>query len=84
MRLQVWRPLAGPVEDSPLAMADVTTVDQNDLLTSLLHFPGRTGEVYSVAHNPAHRCAHSVDNEVSGQAGSLQAPGRRAAASMLL
>ncbi|KAK9843127.1 hypothetical protein WJX74_007373 [Apatococcus lobatus] len=53
--IQVWRPLAGPVEDSPLAMADAATVDQDDLLTNTLHFPGRTGEVYAVAHNPAHR-----------------------------
>ncbi len=53
--LQIWRPLAGPVDDSPLAMADAATVEQSDLLTNTLHFPGRTGEVYAVAHNPAHK-----------------------------
>ncbi|KAK9859835.1 hypothetical protein WJX84_000544 [Apatococcus fuscideae] len=53
--IQAWRPLAGPVDDSPLAMADASTVDPGNLLPNALHFPGRTGEVYAVAHNPAQR-----------------------------
>ena len=59
--VQAWRPLAGPVDDSPLAMADAATVHQDDLLASLLHFPGRTGEVYAVAYNPAHRYVSCLD-----------------------
>jgi len=52
---QVWRPLRGPVQDSPLAVCDAATTKQADLLATSLHFPDRTGEVYNVMHSPEHR-----------------------------
>ena len=52
---QVWRPLRGPVQDSPLAVCDAATTKQADLLATSLHFPDRTGEVYNVMHSRDHR-----------------------------
>ncbi|KAK9817716.1 hypothetical protein WJX72_001133 [[Myrmecia] bisecta] len=53
--VQVWRPLRGPVQDSPLGMIDASTVAKEDLLPYTLHFPGRTGYNYGVAPKPNHR-----------------------------
>ena len=46
---QVWRPLVGPVDDSPLGMLDVASIDQDDYLSHTLYFPGRTGYNFTLA-----------------------------------
>ncbi len=51
----MWRPLKGPVDDSPLTMIDASTVDKADLMQYALHFPKRTGYNYAVSHNPKHK-----------------------------
>lgn len=53
--INLWRPIRGPLRDSPLAMADGTTVAADDLVASDLIYPNRNGETYSVKFNPAHR-----------------------------
>ena len=53
--LQVWRPLRGPVYDSPLGMLDAATVGKEDLLEYSLIFPGRKGYNYAAQYNPNHR-----------------------------
>lgn len=53
--INVWRPLIGPLRDSPLAMADARTVSPEDLVASDLVYRDRVGETYSVRFNPAHR-----------------------------
>jgi hypothetical protein len=53
--INLWRPIRGPVRDTPLAMADGTTVAQEDLVASDLIYPNRSGETYSVKYNPNHR-----------------------------
>ena len=53
--MNVWRPITGPVRRAPLALADATTVSPDDLLATDQVFPGRVGEIYQVAHNPAQR-----------------------------
>ena len=55
MVTQVWRPLRGPVDDSPLGMVDAASVAKEDLLPYTLHFPGRTGYNYAAKYNPEHR-----------------------------
>ena len=55
MVMQVWRPLRGPVDDSPLGMVDAASVAKDDLLPYTLHFPGRTGYNYAAKYNPEHR-----------------------------
>lgn len=53
--INLWRPIRGPVRDTPLAMCDGLTVAPGDLVASDLIYPGRSGEIYSVNYNPGHR-----------------------------
>jgi len=53
--INVWRPIVGPVLQKPLALCDARTVAREDLVRSDLIHPGRKGEIYSLAPNPAHR-----------------------------
>jgi len=53
--VNVWRSIAGPVTDTPLAFADARTVADADWIATDLKYPDRTGEVYRIAFNPAHR-----------------------------
>lgn len=57
--VQVWRPLRGPVEQSPLGMIDGATVVPEDYHSYRLEFPGRTGYNYAVSHNPNHRWVYT-------------------------
>lgn len=52
--VNVWRSIAGPVLDTPLAVCDARTVSPEELVASDLHYPGRSGEIYLVAHSPRH------------------------------
>jgi hypothetical protein len=53
--VNVWRPIRGPVEESPLAVCDAQSMVQNDFVKHVLRYRDRDGEVYSVAFNPNHR-----------------------------
>jgi hypothetical protein len=53
--VNVWRPIRGPLRDAPLAVCDATTVDFTDFVPSDLVYRDRTGEIYRVTYNPAHR-----------------------------
>ena len=53
--INLWRPIKGPLQDSPLAVCDATTIHSDDLVPSDLVYPHRVGETYSVKHNPTHR-----------------------------
>ena len=53
--VNLWRPIAGPVRDMPLAVCDTTTVAPGDLVASDLLYPDRRGETYQVRFNAAHR-----------------------------
>ncbi len=52
--INLWRPIRGPLQDSPLAVCDARTVDLADLVPSDLIYRERVGETYSVTYNPAH------------------------------
>src|SRR5271169_6265121 len=52
--INLWRPIRGPLQDSPLAVCDARTVDAADLVPSDLVYRERVGETYSVMYNPAH------------------------------
>jgi hypothetical protein len=57
-RLQIinlWRPIRGPLLDSPLAVCDARTVKPSELVASDLVYPNRAGETYSVKYNPDHQ-----------------------------
>ena len=53
--INLWRPIKGPLQDSPLAVCDATTIRADDLVPSDLVYPHRVGETYSVRYNPAHQ-----------------------------
>jgi len=53
--VNVWRPIRGPVLDSPLALCDARTFTDDDLIASDLVYPHVRGETSSVAYNPSHR-----------------------------
>ena len=55
IQINVWRPIRGPVERSPLALADASSVRQDDLIATDQVFPDRVGEIYNMAHGPSQR-----------------------------
>ncbi|GAB4357397.1 MAG: CmcJ/NvfI family oxidoreductase [Kiloniellaceae bacterium] len=55
LQVNVWRPIRGPVERAPLALADAASVRAQDLIATDQVFPDRVGEIYHLAHHPAQR-----------------------------
>ncbi len=53
--INIWRPIRGPLLDTPLAVCDAATVKPEQLVASDLIYPTRVGETYSVTFDPAHR-----------------------------
>ena len=53
--VNVWRPIRGPVLDSPLALCDARSFSDDDLIASDLVYNHVRGETSSVAYRPSHR-----------------------------
>jgi hypothetical protein len=53
--VNVWRPIRGPVLDSPLALCDARSFTSEDLITSELVYAHVRGETYRVEYRPEHR-----------------------------
>ena len=61
--VNLWRPIIGPIVDTPLALCDSRSVADGDLIpTDIHHFgeddldvPRHTGHIYSLRHNTGHR-----------------------------
>lgn len=53
--VNVWRPIRGPVESAPLALADASSVPAQDVIAADLIYEDRVGEIYYAAYNPDHR-----------------------------
>ena len=61
--INVWRPIAGPVQDRPLAICDARSAKLEDFIpTEIQHFleddletPHLIGQIYSFRHNPDHK-----------------------------
>jgi hypothetical protein len=51
----LWRPISGPVLDSPLTLCDAQSLSEENLIASDLKYPDRTGETYAITYNPAQR-----------------------------
>jgi hypothetical protein len=51
----LWRPIRGPVLDSPLTLCDAQSLEAENLIASDLKYPDRTGETYSITYNPNQR-----------------------------
>jgi hypothetical protein len=52
--IQVWRPIRGTVMIDPLGICDGRTIPQQGFILVQRRYKYRTGEVYHIAHNPAH------------------------------
>jgi hypothetical protein len=59
--INLWRPIRGPLLDTPLALCDAASVAPDDLVASDLIYPNRNGETYSVKFNPDHRWFYFPD-----------------------
>ncbi len=53
--INVWRPIRGPVQESPLAVCDARSITQEDFIPTDLVYRDRKGEIYLVAFSPSHR-----------------------------
>src|SRR5499427_3094225 len=53
--INLWRPIRGPVLESPLTLCDAQSLAEEDLIASDLKYPDRTGETYSITYNPNQR-----------------------------
>jgi hypothetical protein len=53
--VNVWRPIRGPVLDSPLALCDARTFSDDDLIASDLVYAHVRGETSRVEYRPTHR-----------------------------
>jgi hypothetical protein len=53
--VNVWRPIRGPLFDAPLAVCDATSLAEGDLVAQDLIYRDRSGEIYGLTYNPAHR-----------------------------
>ncbi len=51
-QVNVWRPITGPVERTPLALAAADSIATDELIAVDQIFPDRTGEIYQLAHAP--------------------------------
>lgn len=65
--VNVWRPLRGPVRDSPLAVCDYRSVNKEDCVPTDVIFPDYLGETYHFWPNPNHRF-YFIDEQQADEA----------------
>jgi hypothetical protein len=53
--IQVWRAIDQPIQANPLAIADASSVEPDDLLIAERRYPNRVGQTYRLKYNPRHR-----------------------------
>jgi hypothetical protein len=53
--INIWRPIRGPVERSPLAICEYGAIEDKDLIAAERHYQGRIGGVYNLAYNSGQR-----------------------------
>ncbi len=53
--INVWRPIRGPIESSPLALCDARSLGVDDIVPMDLVYRERVGEIYGFLYNPKHR-----------------------------
>ncbi len=55
VQINIWRPIVGPVQRAPLALADAQSIAPRELVATDQVFPDRVGEIYQVAYAPDQR-----------------------------
>jgi hypothetical protein len=56
--VNIWRSIATPVLDAPLALCDARTIHAGDLVSADVRYPDRTGEIYLGLHSSNHRWSY--------------------------
>jgi hypothetical protein len=64
LQVNLWRPIRGPVRDTPLALCDAASVAPDALRVVELRYPERTGEIYYLMHEPGQRWYFASDMSV--------------------
>jgi hypothetical protein len=59
--INIWRPIRGPLQDTPLAVCDARSVQPDDLVPLDLIYRDRTGEIYMVRYSGRHRWYYAPD-----------------------
>jgi hypothetical protein len=54
-QINVWRPIRGPIESTPLALCDADSIEAKDFVPSDLIYRDKVGETYRFTYNPNHR-----------------------------
>ncbi|MEQ8335295.1 CmcJ/NvfI family oxidoreductase [Nisaea sp.] len=55
VQVNVWRPIRGPVQRSPLALADATSIAPATMVATDQVFPDRVGEIYHLSYDKDQR-----------------------------
>jgi hypothetical protein len=53
--INVWRPIRGPIESTPLAICDAQSIEPGDFVPTDFVYRDKIGEVYRFKYNPKHR-----------------------------
>jgi len=53
--INVWRPIRGPIESTPLAVCDAQSIESEDFVPTDFIYRDKVGEVYRFIYNPHHR-----------------------------
>jgi hypothetical protein len=56
--INVWRPIRGPIESTPLAVCDAKSIAPDDFVPADFVYRDRVGEVYRFTYNPNHRWSY--------------------------
>jgi hypothetical protein len=56
--INVWRPIRGPIESTPLAVCDAQSIDAKDFVPTDFVYRDKVGEVYRFTYNPQHRWSY--------------------------
>ena len=56
--INVWRPIRGPIESTPLAICDAQSIDPKDFVPTDFVYRDKVGEVYRFTYNPNHRWSY--------------------------
>jgi hypothetical protein len=65
--INVWRPIRGPIESTPLAICDAQSIEPRDFVPTDFVYRDKVGEVYRFTYNSNHRWfyfPHLERNEV--------------------
>lgn len=65
--INAWKPISGPVEESPLAVLNAEGLQPDDMVETDLLYPDRVGRIYSFHWSTLHRWyyyPHQEENEV--------------------